>query len=122
MNYSPFVYAFEKQNIAITGTGTLDGQADAEHWWPWARMARGGVRGMQRTSGSDVDVLVRTMGDHDVAVEQRLFGEGHYLRPNFVQPYRCQNVLLEGFTMKNSPMWELNPVLCRNVIVRNCEH
>ncbi len=119
MNYSPFLYAFEKENIAITGTGTLDGQADAEHWWPWARKARGGARGMQRSSGSDVDTLVRNMGDKDVPVQQRVFGEGHYLRPNFVQPYLCNNVLLDGFTMKNSPMWELNPVLCRNVIVRN---
>src|SRR5262245_32239275 len=32
MNYSPFVYAFEQQNIAITGPGTLDGQADAANW------------------------------------------------------------------------------------------
>ena len=36
MNYSPFVYAFEQQNIAITGGGTLDGQASCEHWWPGA--------------------------------------------------------------------------------------
>ena len=37
MSYSPLVYAFEQQDIAITGKGTLDGQADAEHWWPWKR-------------------------------------------------------------------------------------
>jgi polygalacturonase len=59
------------------------------------------------------------MGNRDVPVEQRIFGPGHYLRPNFVQPYRCQNVLLEGFSIKRSPMWELNPTLCRNVTVRN---
>src|SRR5215213_2033567 len=35
MNYSSFIYAFEQQNIAITGEGTLDGQGDDEHWWPW---------------------------------------------------------------------------------------
>jgi polygalacturonase len=35
MNYSPFLYAFEQMNIAITGGGTLDGQADCEHWWSW---------------------------------------------------------------------------------------
>ena len=35
MNYSPFIYAFEAENIAITGTGTLDGQADANNWWNW---------------------------------------------------------------------------------------
>src|SRR5438067_8167380 len=31
MNFSPFVYAFEQQHIAITGEGTLDGNADADH-------------------------------------------------------------------------------------------
>lgn len=107
MNYSPFIYAFEKENVAITGPGTLDGQAGPDHWWPWARKAR----------SDDRRALVQ-MGDKDVPVSQRVFGEGHYLRPNFVQPYRCTNVLLEGFTVVNSPMWELNPVLCRNVIVR----
>ena len=35
MGYSPLVYAFEQQDIAITGEGTLDGQAGPEHWWPW---------------------------------------------------------------------------------------
>ena len=47
-----------------------------------------------------------------------MFGEGHYLRPNFVQPYRCRNVLIEGVTFTNSPMWVLHPVLCKNVTVR----
>lgn len=27
MNYSPLIYAFEQENIAITGRGTLDGSA-----------------------------------------------------------------------------------------------
>ena len=35
MNYSPFIYAFEQKNIAITGEGTLDGQSDKQSWWPW---------------------------------------------------------------------------------------
>ena len=35
MNFSPFIYAFEQTNIAITGEGTLDGQANNEYWWPW---------------------------------------------------------------------------------------
>ena len=35
MNYSPLIYAYNKQNIAVTGKGTLDGQADNDHWWNW---------------------------------------------------------------------------------------
>jgi polygalacturonase len=32
MNYSPLIYAFEQENIAITGSGTLDGSAAEENW------------------------------------------------------------------------------------------
>jgi len=46
-------------------------------------------------------------------------GEGSYLRPQFIQPYKCKNVLIDGVTIKNSPMWEIHPVLCENVIVQN---
>ncbi len=108
-NYSPFIYAFEQQNIAITGKGTLDGQSDNEHWWPWKGMSR------QRSDRTELF----SMAEKDVPVRERIFGEGHYLRPQFIQPYRCQNVLIDGVTIRNSPMWEIHPVLCRNVIVQN---
>lgn len=67
---------------------------------------------------SDVAKLAE-MVKNNVPVEERIFGEGHFLRPNFVQFYRCKNVLLEGFELINSPMWCIHPVLCENVIVRN---
>ncbi|MGE5137497.1 MAG: glycoside hydrolase family 28 protein [Gemmatimonadota bacterium] len=35
MNYSPFIYCYGQRNVAVTGAGTLDGQADANHWWNW---------------------------------------------------------------------------------------
>ena len=106
MNYSPFIYAFEKTNIAVTGKGVLDGQAGPEHWWPW-----------KRTQEGDRNAL-SAMGDKNVPVAERVFGAEHHLRPNFVQPYRCTNVLFDAFSIINSPMWEINPVLCRNVTVR----
>jgi polygalacturonase len=114
MNYSPFIYAFEQTNIAVTGTGTLDGGADADHWWPWKNPA---PRGPQ-SAADDRRALVE-QGEKDVPVSQRVYGPGSTLRPNFAQPYRSTNVLIEGVTIRNSPMWELNPVLCRNVTVRN---
>ena len=58
------------------------------------------------------------MTDKGTPVEERIFGEGHYLRPNFYQPIECTNVLIEGVTVANSPMWELNPVLCTNFTAR----
>src|SRR5260221_3189851 len=42
MNFSPFIYAFEQENIAITGQGTIAVNADCEHWWPWNGGTKGG--------------------------------------------------------------------------------
>ncbi|HUP87725.1 MAG TPA: glycoside hydrolase family 28 protein [Longimicrobiales bacterium] len=132
MNYSPFIYAFEQENIAITGEGTLDGQADCEHWWPWKGFS-GDYRSvnaldavMEKQCGvnpKSPQIPARTrmfeMAEKGVPVSQRVFGEGDMLRPQFIQPYRCRNVLIEGVRIINSPMWEVHPVLCRNVTVRN---
>jgi unsaturated rhamnogalacturonyl hydrolase len=111
-NYSPFIYAFEQENIAVTGEGTLDGAASAENWWGWTKRGQGAAASRQSR-----DRLV-DLGERGVPVGQRVFGAGHFLRPNFIQPYRCRNVLIEGVRIRRSPMWEINPVLCTNVIVR----
>ena len=34
-NYSPLIYAVDCQNIAVTGKGILDGQANESNWWIW---------------------------------------------------------------------------------------
>jgi polygalacturonase len=117
-NYSPFIYAFEQQNIAITGKGTLDGQSGNEHWWPWNGRPHYGWKEGLSHQRPDRNALFK-MAENGVPVRDRVFGEGHYLRPQFIQPYRCQNVLINGVTIQNSPMWEIHPVLCRNVIVQN---
>lgn len=112
MNYSPFIYAWEQENIAITGEGTLDGGATEETWWAWNRRAD-----RPRKQVPDRNKLIE-YGETGVPVEQRVFGPGHYLRPNFIQPYRCRNILIEGVTIIRSPMWEINPVLSQNITVR----
>jgi polygalacturonase len=107
MNYSPFVYALDERNVAITGNGTLDGQADEQYWWSW------------RAGQAPARNRLLQMAGEGAAPEKRMFGDGPAkLRVNFIQPYRCTNVLIEGVTIVNSPMWEVNPVLCSNVIVR----
>jgi polygalacturonase len=117
MNYSPLVYAVDCENIAITGEGTLDGGATDAIWWPWKGK---GEHGWQPGMPKQEEARNRLfdMGARGVPVKDRVFGEGSYLRPNFIQPYRCRNVLIEGVTLKRSPMWQVHPVLCTNVIVR----
>ena len=112
MNFSPLIYAFEQENVAVTGKGTLDGSANWETWWAWNDKSKGQTK--QTPDRKQLD----QQGTDGTPVAQRLYGEGHFLRPNFIQPYRCKNVLIEGVTILNSPMWEIHPVLCTNVTVR----
>jgi polygalacturonase len=117
MNYSPFIYAFEQTNLGITGEGTIDGNADCENWWPWAGGMRCGPQGKAHTLTADRNML-HNMAERGVAPNERVFGPGHYLRPLFIQPFRCKNILIEGVTLLNSPMWQVTPALSSNVTVR----
>jgi polygalacturonase len=105
MNYSPFVYSYGQHNIAVTGQGTLNGQADDNHWWNWKNLET-----------ADFDTL-ETMADDNVPVSQRVFGAGHYLPPQMVQPFASDVVLLEGVTVINPAFWTVNPNICTNVTV-----
>ena len=116
MNYSPLIYAYEQENIAVTGEGVLDGQGANDYWWSWkGKKEAGWVEGMPNQNVARKKLF--EMGEKGVPVAERIFGDGSYLRPNFFEPYRCKNILVEGVTFKNSPMWFLNPVLCRNVSI-----
>jgi polygalacturonase len=109
MNYSPLIYAFEQENIAITGKGTFHGRASRDNWWTWRNGKVGGRR--IREFGAP--------GKDNTPVHERIFRDEDGLRPVFVQPYRCRNILIEGVTFRDSPMWFLNPTLCENVTIRN---
>ncbi|HEY8572696.1 glycoside hydrolase family 28 protein [Phenylobacterium sp.] len=123
MNYSPFVYAIDCENIAITGKGTLDGQCSREHWWtwkgPWKQNQHGWVEGMPNQRPARARLF--QMAEERTPVAQRIMGEGAYLRPPFIQPYRCKNVLIEGVSLRRSPFWQVHPVLCTNVTIRKLD-
>jgi polygalacturonase len=106
MNYSPFIYAYGQTNIAISGPGTIDGQGQLGPWYNWKNLLT-----------ADEQALWN-MASTNLPVAQRIFGPGHFLRPSFVQPVHSQNVLIDGITFLNSPMWSLTPLYCTNVTVR----
>ncbi|MFU8851801.1 glycoside hydrolase family 28 protein [Micromonospora sp. SL1-18] len=117
-NYSPLIYAFEQENIGVTGSGVLDGQADNAHWWPWKGKAEyGWKKGDPKQDAARARLFA--MAEQGVPVEERVFGEGDYLRSSFIEPYRCRNVVIEGVTILRSPMWEIHPTLSENVLVQN---
>jgi polygalacturonase len=105
MNYSPLVYAFGQSDIAITGSGTLDGQASTANWWAWKAQGDADFAVFEATVNAGLPVAQRD-------------GTQYHFRPSFVEPYRCERVLIEGVTVRNSPFWHLHPTLCRDVTVR----
>ena len=115
-NYSPLIYARGQTNVAITGAGTLDGQATDETWLGW-RGRKTALPGTQTAARKRLD----TMNNEQVPVSERRFGAGDFLRPDFIQFNGCRGVLIEGVRIRRSPMWELHPLLCTNVTVRGVD-
>lgn len=113
MGYSPLIYANGATDVAVTGAGILDGQASEQNWWAWKG-------GKDRPMPNQVPARDRLMAmmEAGVPVAERRFTDGSYLRPQFLQFYRCRNVLIDGVTIRRSPMWEVHPVESENVIVR----
>ncbi|MDP3945774.1 MAG: glycoside hydrolase family 28 protein [Lutibacter sp.] len=118
MNYSPLIYAYKKKNIAVTGTGVLNGQASDKNWWKWKGQEQ---YGWKKGESSQLDSLNRPrlvdMAEKGIAVSERIFGEGFYLRPNFFEPFDCENVLIKGVKIIDAPSWVMHPIKCTNVIV-----
>lgn len=118
MNYSPLVYAYQKKNVAVTGEGTLNGQADKNNWWPWCGSNQ---YGWEKGTPSQSDPLSRLrlveMAEKNIPVSERIFGEGYYLRSSFVEFFDCKNILLQGVTIINAPFWVIHPIKSENVII-----
>lgn len=106
-NYKPLLYARDAKNIAITGSGTIDGQATSKNWQSW------------RPKQDPDKTNLRSQNHNKVPVEQRIFGEGHFLRPGMIEFYNCQNILLDGVTAMNSPFWTIHPIFCKNITAQN---
>jgi polygalacturonase len=132
---APPIFANGAKNIAITGEGIIDGagerwryvlhekqterqwrelvasggvvSADGKEWWP-SRAAMDGKRYLDSLDGLKSSP---TLAQYEQARE--------FLRPDLVYLYRCNTILLDGPTFRNSPRYHLHPVQCENVIIRN---
>ncbi|MGI0107500.1 glycoside hydrolase family 28 protein [Salinimicrobium sp. WS361] len=104
-NYSPLIYGNELENIAITGKGTIDGEGGGA-WSAWKQL-------------EDKDKqLSREMNHSGIPVEQRIFGEGHYLRPQLIQFVNSKNILLEEVTIEDSPFWCVHLLKSKSATLR----
>src|SRR5688572_14418818 len=73
MGISPFIYALDQENIAITGEGALDGQAGCDHWWNWRGDDQCAVKKSANPQVASRDRLF-DMAERGVPVSQRVFG------------------------------------------------
>jgi len=118
MNYSPLIYAKNKTNVAITGKGTLNGQADSSNWWIWSGGKNyGWKKGIPSQNDSENRQVLINMAEKGVPVTERIFGEGRYLRPSFVEFFECNTVLIKDVKIINAPFWILHPIKTNNMII-----
>ncbi|CAA9196522.1 glycoside hydrolase family 28 protein [Flavobacterium collinsii] len=108
-NYSPLIYAFECSNIAITGEGTIDGEG-------------GKIWKSFKAKEGDGKNRSRDMNHNYVALKDRRFGEGYFLRPQMIQFFNCRNILVENIRIENSPFWCLHLLKSQSITVRGVRY
>jgi polygalacturonase len=134
-NQSP-ISGVNLENIAITGTGIIDGnggawrmvkkdkltetqwktlvasggivKADGKMWYPSEKTVKG-----SNTKNAGVIEAGKTAADYEDIKD--------FLRPNLLVLTSCKKVLLEGVTFQNSPAWNLHPLLCEDLTLRNLQ-
>lgn len=111
INYQPLIYVPNARNVAILGNGKVYG--NGEKWWEWKQ--RKGVDGELNSAKK-----LYEMAENDTPLDERQFGsEKNHLRPSMIQTYESDNVVIDGPSFFDGPMWTIHFVYSKNVIVRN---
>lgn len=132
-NESP-IMGTNLQNIAITGKGVIDGNGDVwrmvgrnaltESEWK-DKVASGGIVSddgkmwypSEKAKKADLEKKSPVLGP---GVKLEDFASiKDFLRPNLIVLTGCKNVLLEGVTFQNSPAWNVHPLMCENLTLRD---
>jgi polygalacturonase len=132
-NQSP-ISGSNLNNIAITGSGIIDGNGDVwravkndkltesqwknlvqsggflredkKMWYPSESYIKG-----ERTPNSTVLAPGKKLSDYEDMKD--------FYRPNMVVLTNSKTILLEGVTFQNSPAWCLHPLMCEDLTLRN---
>lgn len=117
-NARPLIYAYGETNIALTGKGIIDGQGSNEHWWYMCGAAHYGWK--EGLPSQKLGSRERLMGYAELKrpVYERVMTPEDALRPQMVNFYLCNTILIEDVTLLNSPFWVIHPLLCESVVVR----
>ncbi|TWI85133.1 polygalacturonase [Lacibacter cauensis] len=111
MSFSPLFYAYKAENIAITGRGTINGHG--QKWWNYALTFY-----KNQTERNKYQLLFDSLNKDILLPDDPTQMKRGFLRPPFIQPLYCKNVLIEGVTITNSPFWTVTPEFCENVTIK----
>ena len=116
----PGIKASKRKNIAITGEGIIDG--NGAQWRPvkrskvsdteWKRFAA--IGGVERQNGAlwypwDVKAGYKNIADTPENQEES--------RQDLIRLTDCENILIEGVTVQNSPRFHVHPCNSKNIII-----
>ncbi len=119
------------ENVAITGNGIFDG--NGEYWRQFKRekltegqwkkqVASGGVvvdnNRWYPSESSMIGNEKRELLPREPTLEN-MQPFKRFLRPVMVSLVNCRKILLEGVTFQNSPAWNVNPLMCEHLTMRN---
>jgi polygalacturonase len=136
-NYActPPIYGYQLENVAITGEGIIDGSG--EQWRPMKKEKYTASEWKKTTSSGGVvtpdgkiwwpsqqaaegDGRLKTLRKQNKNLTLEDFASVRdFLRPNMVVLSDCKKVLLDGPTFRNSPKFNVNPVQCEHLVIRN---
>jgi polygalacturonase len=108
-SFSPLFYAYKAENISIIGRGLINGHG--KKWWNF-------VEGYKKEQPrSKWQYMFDSANKNIVLPDDPAQMKRGFLRPPFIQPMFCKNVLVQGITIINSPFWTVNPEFCENVTI-----
>jgi polygalacturonase len=108
-NYSPLLYGNKVENVAITGNGIIDGEAK-NTWIKWKPLEK------------KDQLLSREMNHKNTPIKERIFGEGHYLRPQLIQFINSKNILVENVQIEDSPFWCIHLLKSKSITIRGVKY
>ena len=86
----------------VASGGVLNEKKDA--WYPDATYAK-----IAERANMNVPSELNSMDEWEAAKS--------FLRPVMISFRNCENVLMRGVRVQNSPCWTIHPLLCRNVVI-----
>ncbi|MGQ1891389.1 glycoside hydrolase family 28 protein [Thermophagus sp. OGC60D27] len=127
------IHAHNLENIAFTGKGIFDGNGNA-----WRPVKKSKLTESQWKKLVNSGGVLSDDGQIWYPSEKSKAGDSHdnfnvpdlerkedfekirdFLRPVMVSIKECKRVLLDGPTFQNSPAWNIHPLLCEDVTIRN---